>query len=222
MQQTSLHYALKDYYAPPGAIQEAAMDGYLVDVIAGDLLIEIQTRNFTALRNKLLDLLERHSVRLVHPIAQEKWIVKLSTQGETPLYRRRSPRRGRAEDVFFEFVHIPTLLAHPNFSLEIVLIQEEEIRREDCKGSWRRRGISIVDRKLLCIIDRKLLRTPSDLISFLPSDLEQPFNNHDLALALKISRPLASKMTYCMRMANVLNICGKKNRSNLFEINTAI
>ncbi len=217
MQETSLHYALKEYYASTGSIKESPVDGYWIDVHSGNLLIEIQTRNFAALKPKLSDLLERHRVRLVHPIAQEKWIIKLPPQGDAPLYRRRSPRHGSPLDVFFELVHIPNLLAHPNFSLEILLIQEEEIRRGDGRGSWRRSGVSIVDRRLIGVIDRILLENPADMISFLPPRLAQPFSNQDLALALNISRRLAGKMTYCMQMLGVIIICGKRNRANLFK-----
>jgi hypothetical protein len=76
MQETKLHSALKDYYSIPGAAQEVLVDGFWIDVVQDDLLIEIQTRNFAAIRNKLIALVEKHPVRLVHPIAQEKWIVR--------------------------------------------------------------------------------------------------------------------------------------------------
>jgi hypothetical protein len=218
VQETSLHYALKDYYAAAGAVKESAVDGYWIDVRSGDLLIEIQTRNFTALKDKLPDLLQRHPLRLVHPIPREKWIVKLPAQGETPLSRRRSPRRGQAVDVFYELVRIPALLAHPNFSLEILLIQEEEVRRADGQGSWRRKGVSIVDRRLLGVVDRLLLETPADLLAFLPPDLPQPFSNQDLTLALHIPRRLAGKMTYCLRALGVITLCGKRSKAHLFAI----
>ena len=67
-QEKSLHAALKDWYASPGDLTEHPVDGYVVDLVRGNELIEIQTRNFAAIKRKLSQLLEEHPVRLVHPI----------------------------------------------------------------------------------------------------------------------------------------------------------
>ena len=73
------------------------MDGFFVDIVRGDLLIEVQTRNFAAMKRKLRELTVRHHVRLVHPIAREKWIVKLAQGYDSEVSRRRSPKRGVVE-----------------------------------------------------------------------------------------------------------------------------
>jgi hypothetical protein len=216
MQQSALHSALKDYYAPPGAAQEVLVDGYWIDIVHGDLLIEIQTRNFAAIRKKLIDLVERHPVRLVHPIAQEKWIVRIPVEGETMLIKRKSPRRGRLEHIFLELVRIPDLLEHPNFSLEVLLIREEEYRRADGKGSWRRNGVSITNRRLVEVVERHLFTAPSDLRILLPSDLEMPFTNRHLSKKLEITPRLATRMSYCLREMKILKIIGKQNKSYLY------
>ena len=218
MQETSLHAALKNRYAIQGSAQEAFVDGYLIDVVQGELLIEIQTRNFGAIRNKLNALVESHPVRLVHPIAQEKWIVHLPVDGDIPLSRRRSPRRGRLEHLFIELIRIPDLIKHRNFSLEILLIHEEEIRRADGKGSWRRKGVSIANRCLLKIVDQHLFTTPADFRVFLPTDLPTPFTNRQLAEKLSIKPNLAARMTYCLRALGILEVAGKQNRSYLYVL----
>ena len=216
MQQTALHSALKDSYVKQGAAEEVLVDGYWIDVVQGNLLIEIQTRNFSAIRNKLRDLVERHPVRLVHPIALEKWIVRLPVDGQTQPSRRKSPRRGRLEYVFTELVRIPDLMEHPNFSLEVLLTREEEIRLADGKGSWRRDGVSIINRRLLEIVDRRLFSDPSDLRKLLPEDLDLPFTNRQLAQKLTISPRLAARMSYCLRTMHILKVAGKLSRSHLY------
>jgi hypothetical protein len=218
MQETALHAALKAYYAAPGASQEVLVDGYWIDVVDGDLLIEIQTRNFSAIRSKLIALLEHHPVRLVHPIAQEKWIVRFPAVGDIRLSRRKSPRRGRLEHIFYELVRIPELLAHPNLSLDVVITREEEIRRLNGKGSWRRKGASIENRRLIDVVTHHLITTPSDLRFLIPADLEMPFTNHQLAAKLAIPRNLATRMSYCLRAMGLLAVVGKHNRSYLLTI----
>jgi hypothetical protein len=217
MQESSLHASLKDWYSKPGDLVEEAIDGFLIDIVHGHQMIEIQTRNFSALKHKLSILLDRHPVRLVHPIAREKWIIRISANDEELLSRRKSPRHGRLEHLFQELVRIPHLAKHPNFSLEVLIIREEEVRRDDGKGSWRRNGQSIADRRLLSILDRHIFISNKDYLDLLPEDLSHPFTNIELARALSISSNLAAKMTYCLRMMDALNFVGKRGNAHLYE-----
>jgi hypothetical protein len=216
MQESSLHAALKNYYTLPGDQQEVPVGGYLIDVLSGDMLIEIQTGNFSAMKSKLPALLEQHPVLLVHPIAVEKWIVRLGENGKTIESRRKSPRRGKAVDVFWEMVRIPHLINHPNFALEVLLVRAEELRRNDGKGSWRRGGWSIADHRLLEVVDRIRFRSADDFRKLLPAGLEQPFTTRQLAKALGIRVNQAGKMVYCLRSMNVLIQTGKLSRSYLY------
>lgn len=218
MQETSLHAELKNYYTHPGDLQEARVEGFFIDVLHGDTLIEIQTANFTALKAKLPLLLQNHQVKLVHPIAQKKWIVRIPTEGQPPTGRRKSPKRGKLEHVFSELVRIPHLIAHPNFTLEIVLTEEEEIRINDGQGSWRRKGWSIQDRRLISVISQTQFQNPQDFRIFLPDYLPETFTSKHLASALKIPRYLAQKAVYCLRTIELIEISGKKNRSYLYRI----
>lgn len=216
MSQTTLHQQLKAIYAAQGGKIEALLDGYLIDVQLDDLLIEIQTRNFAALRPKLEALLPTNKVCLVYPIAQQKWLVKLDRQGEI-LERRRSPRRGRWEHLFQQLVFLPTLLKHPNFSLEVLLIQEEELRSDDGQGSWRRGGWSILDRRMLSIQERRVFNQADDFLSLLPEQLSQPFSTRELARASRLPANLAYKMMYTLRALELLIPDEKRGRTQLYR-----
>jgi hypothetical protein len=213
----SLHAALKNLYTGPNDRQEGAIDGFLIDVIKDDRLIEIQTRNFGALQKKLNILLAQYQVQLVYPIAEVKWIVKLPANGEAPIYRRKSPRKGRYEQVFYELIRIPGLMLNPNLVLEVLLTKEEEIRRADGTGSWRRNGERIVDRRLIEINDRKFFLQPQDFLSLLPESIPDPFTNSQLAEHLHIPTNLANRMTYCLRKMNVIQVVAKQKRSFLYS-----
>jgi hypothetical protein len=216
MQETSLHAVLKDLYTREGDHQEVLVDGYIVDVVSGNLLIEIQTRNFAAIRNKINVLIEHHPLCLVHTIPQEKWIVYLPKIDTAAIKRRKSPFHGRMENIFSELIRLPKLLAHPNFSLEILITREEEIRIDDGRGSWRRKGVSIIDRRLIEIINRRYFVSPNDFLTMLPVALPQLFTNLDLAATLGISKNLAIKMSYCLRKMGVLSVEGKRGRYILY------
>jgi hypothetical protein len=78
LNEKSLHASLKEWYAQPGDQFEVAVDRYVIDIVRNDLLLEIQTSNFACIKSKLKGLLGMHRIRLIYPIAQEKWIVKLA------------------------------------------------------------------------------------------------------------------------------------------------
>jgi hypothetical protein len=104
-----LHAQLKDWYRQPGDRVEELVDGFIVDLVRGELLVEIQTGSFAPLRRKLERLTRHHRVRLVAPVPLLRTIVRVSDEGRQ-LSSRRSPRRGRVEDIFNRLVSLPALL----------------------------------------------------------------------------------------------------------------
>ena len=218
LQEKSLHASVKDWYAGPADRLEEEVNGYVVDIVRDDEeLIEIQTGGFAPLKRKLTRLTdEAHEVRLVRPIADTKWILRVEADGETRIGRRKSPKRGKAEHVFEELVSIPHLMMRENFRLEILLIHEEEVRCYDGKGSWRHPEWRRYDRRLVEVVEQRLLKTVEDVIAFLPSDLPQPFTNRQLSERSSYKLSLAGKMTYCMTRMAALNVVGKKGNAQLF------
>src|SRR5919205_2984155 len=99
LNEKPLHASLKQWYARPGDRFEVPVDGFVIDIVRDDLLIEIQTRNFSSIKSKLNKLARSHRVRLIYPIVHEKWIVRLATDNGHGTIRRKSPKRGRLEDL---------------------------------------------------------------------------------------------------------------------------
>jgi hypothetical protein len=215
--ESPLHADLKQWYAREKDELEVPIAGYIVDIVREDLLIEIQTGNFGALRTKLSNLLPSYAVRLVYPIAQAKWIVKLPRNGARNRERRKSPKHGTVYDLFGELVRLPDLLAQPNFSLEVLLIEEEEIRRHNPKRRWRRRGWTTVERRLLRVVARKPFDSPAMLATLLPNDLPRHFTTADIADATQQRRAMAQKMAYCLRQMELIRQVGKVGNAYLYE-----
>ena len=214
--EKSLHAALKTWYARPGDQLEVRVDGFVIDIVRDSLLIEIQTCHLYAMKRKLNRLLEDHLVRVLHPIPQQKWIVRETGEGN-PVGRRKSPKHGRVIDVFREIVYISDLIPHPNLSLEVLLTHEEEVLRDDGKGIWWRKRWSIHDRRLLEVVEQHTLQSPADYLALLPDNLKRPFTNRDLAAALKCHLTLAPKMTYTLRKMDLIEQTGKQGNAYLFS-----
>ena len=217
LNEKPLHASLKKWYAQPGDRFEVAVDGFVIDIVRDDLLLEIQTGNFASIKSKLTNLVRSHQVRLIYPIAKEKWIVKLAKDDSSGVTRRKSPKRGRMEDLFREMVSFPQLLSNRNFSLEVLMIREEEARRYEAKRKWRRRGWVIEERRLLEVADQRLFEEPADWLAFLPEGLES-FTARDLAEAIDIRKELAQKMAYFLRKGGVIKLIGRRGRANLYRV----
>ena len=221
MTEYSLHAEIKHWYKTPNDKLETKVDDYIIDVLRDNLLIEIQTQNFSAIKKKLTRLLQNNNqVKLVYPIAKQKWIVHVTESGEF-VRKRKSPKKGKLTDLFYELVHAPRLIKDRNFSLEVLLIEEEEVRCKDGRGSWRRRGVSTKDRKLLNVYDSIVFEDSQDFLRFLPKELEKTFTNKVLASKLGISVTLAQKITYCLRKMGTISIAGKKRNQLLFQVSSS-
>jgi hypothetical protein len=215
--EKSLHAALKKWYTQPGDQLELRVDGYIIDLVRGNLLVEVQTGSFSPLKRKLFKLVENHPVRLVFPIAVEKWILFQPKNDNETLTKRKSPKRGRVEHLFAQMVYIPGLMAHENFTLEILLTREEEIRRYDGKKGWRRKGWVTEERRLLEVVGSQVFETVDDLARLLPAEVGQSFTVREAAKAMSQPVWLAQKMTYCLREMGAITAAGKKGRAIRYE-----
>lgn len=228
LRENSLHASIKSWYAGPEDQIEVLVDGFHVDILtSGGSIVEIQTQSFAHIKRKLNMILVTYPVRLVYPIARERWVVRLdSTTGEA-ISRRRSPKKGQWHQVFWEMVSFPELLDHPNFSLELLLTQEEEILiripepqpgKKQPRASWRRKGWMIDDRRLLDILDRRIISSPIDLLSMLPEGLPATFSTSDLARLLSQPPQLAQKMLYCLRKTNLVQVVGMQRKAYRYQL----
>jgi len=221
LNEKPLHASLKQWYARPGDRFEVPVDGFVIDLVRDDLLIEIQTGNFSSIKSKLNKLARSHRVRLIYPIVQEKWIIRSAENNGHKTIRRKSPKRGRMEDLFWELVSIPQLLSNPNFSLEVLMIRQEEVRRYERKRRWRRKGWAIEGRHLLEVVDQRVFWQSADWLKFLPDGLES-FTTSDLATGMNTRRDLAQKMAYCLREGRMIELIGKRGRANLYRVSSTV
>jgi len=217
LHESSLHSSLKLWYKKPDDQLEVPVENFVIDIVSDDLLIEIQTKNFSIIRKKLETLLKNHRVLLIHPIVKDKWIINMDHQLNKNIRKRLSPKHGSYLDIFEELIRIPNLISNPNFTLELLLVEIEEFRINDGKGSWRRKGWSIYDQRLLNVLEKKVFCSPIDFLMLKPIHVKTPFTNVELAHSLEKPLRLAQKMSYCLRKMGIIKVIGKSGKSLLFD-----
>lgn len=217
MREGPLHAAVKELLAAPGDRLEVPVERFVIDLVRADgELVEVQTGGFGGLVRKLDALLDEHRVRIVHPVAAERRIVRVDEHGEV-LGMRRSPKRATAVEVFDKLVAFPSLLTHPHLTVEVLLLREDHIRRPQ-PVTKRRRTRDPGERRLVEVLDRIVLSTPADVLKALPALPPAPFSTRELATTLGCGTVLAQRTLYCLRAIGLVEPAGKRGRAPLHTL----
>ena len=217
LSEKTIHAVLKFYFAPDPCHQEQKVHNYVADILKDDQIIEIQTRNFNTLRRKLDAFLPEHQVRIVYPVAYNKWLCWVNeTTGEVTK-PRKSPKVGSPTAIFPELYRIKDYLKHPNLSLQIMMLDIEEYRllngwsKDKKKGSTRNDGIPIN------LADEIIIKETSDYVKLIPDNLPTQFTTKDYKKAAHVSQGCAWTALNILSHVNAIKLVGKQGNSHLFE-----
>ena len=217
--ETSLHRQLKEIYADRGALLEARLEKYRIDVICDGELIEIQHGSLAAIRSKVQDLVRSHRVLVVKPIILRKRLVKQKAKGGEVLNRRLSPKQGSLIDLFDELIYFIRVFPHQNLVLEVPLVDIEEWRFPG-HGRRRRRRLrdhQVEDQKLIKLHRIHRFSEARDLLRLVPRRLPTPFHTGHLAQAMSVPRWTAQRIAYCLRNMGMLSEVGKQGNTRLYK-----
>ena len=218
LREGPLHASVKDWCARPGDRAEVRVDRFVIDLVRADgELVEIQTGGFGALGAKLDALLDAHRMRIVHPVPAERRIVRIDEEGEVTRVGRTRRTPG-AIAIFDKLVAFPSLLAHPNLTVEVLLCREDHIRAPS-PTRVRRRTRDPGVRRLVEVLGSVELRGPADALGLLPQDMRAaPFSTRELAQALGCGVVLAQRVAYCLRALEMLADAGKRGNAPLHRV----
>jgi hypothetical protein len=193
---------------------------FVIDLVRADgELVEVQTGGFSALGPKLDGLLDQHRMRIVYPVAAERRIVRVDDDGEITAVRL-SPKRAGVVEVFDRLVAFPSLLTHPNLTVEVLLLREDHVRgREPVRT--RRRTRDPGERRLVDVLDRVELARPDDFLRAMPPLPSDPFSTRELAARLGCRVLLAQRAVYCLRMMGLVEAAGKRGPTPLHRTPSA-
>ena len=216
--ETSLHRTLKAHYALDPSQTEIKLGKYRIDAIdEKGRLVEVQHAKLGAIRDKIADLLNDHTVRVVKPIIANKWIVTLDPKKGSVVRRRRSPKRGCHLDIFVELLHFTRVFPHPRLILEVPLIDVEETRMPK-KKRWRRaKPYQVVDQCILSVGDSLWLTEANDLFALANVPPETIFDTAMLAAWLEKPRWFAQQAAYVLSRCGACVEAGKRGNSRLYQ-----
>lgn len=182
--ESDLHATLKKIYAlESNGTMEAKLDDtpWICDILTetGDV-IEIQTANLSALTEKIEYILETgRKVKIVHPIAETKWIELYARDG-TLLHKKKSPKKATLFDSLRGMTQICPLFLHENCTLEVLYCEITELRREteapaQTQNKARRhlKNWLSMGKRLEKITRKEVFRTRADWEKLLPESVRK-------------------------------------------------
>ncbi|MHB9292485.1 hypothetical protein Holit_01583 [Hollandina sp. SP2] len=219
VRESSLHRDLKILYVGKGGVIEinAGYTGkYVCDGITktGEI-IEVQIGSFKPLKDKVKHITPLRSIRIIHPIIIQKYI-ELYDAENTQRYCRKSPRKGTIWDLFKALVYAPEIPLIPGLTIELAMVTVKQQRRQDGWGSWRRKGISIIDTELITVQDSLVLSGKDEYTVFLPFLEVEPFTAQDLGNIARITPSLARKTLYVLTRLGIVKRFAKKGNALLY------
>lgn len=213
--EKSLHAALKFYFAPDESCHEQPLGGFVADIISEDGVIEIQTRQLRKLIRKLDAFLEACRVTVVHPLAQEKWVVWHHPDG-TVASRRKSPRHAALADAISELYALRYAFDNPRFRLCLCLLEIEEHHLLDGRGRAKKSHATRLDRVPLTLLREVWFDCPYDYLRFLPAGLPPVFGARELAAVGGFGEDTARMLLNILSYLALLCPAGADGRRRLF------
>ena len=227
LREKSLHSILKQFVSQDERTHEIRIEGrctdgkhgYIADVCVGKQIYEIQTGGFYPLIPKITYYLNEtdYDITVIHPIPFVRYKVWIEPETGEIKNRRRSPRRGRAEDALREFFWIREMLSSPRLHVLLLFLEEEEYRYLDGWSCDKKRGSNRCERVPISLLGRVDLMSRDDYAAFLPPVLPEEFTASDLGAVLHLrGRAIYSALKLFLSLG-FLEQSGVRGRSTLYR-----
>ncbi len=217
LSEKTVHAVLKNTYAPDEDMHEIPIENYVADIYTGTEIIEIQTRQFNKMRNKLSAFLPLYPVTIVYPIPYRKWLIWIDDESGELSQKRKSPVTGTAYMAFPELYKIKPFLTDSNLRFRFVFLDMEEYRLLNGWSRDRKKGSHRYDRIPIELIEEVCVERVEDYMQFVPYELAERFSVKDFAKAAHISKELAGTVVHILNYVGVLERIGKMGNSYLYR-----
>lgn len=216
LSEKTVHAILKNYYEPDEDRQEIPIENYVADIYADGEIIEIQTRQFNKIREKLKCFLPLYPVTIVYPIPRIKWIIWIDEESGELSQKRKSPIKGNPYYIFPELYKIKSFLKDSNLRLKLVLLDVEEYKLLNGWSRDKKKGATRYDRIPTELVEEVEINCLEDYMQFVPYELEDEFTSKEFAKAARISVSLAQNVLNILYHVGIVTRVGKKGNQYLY------
>lgn len=215
--EKTLHAILKTYLEEDTSYHEIKVGSYYADICREHDIIEIQTAGFHKLRTKLATFLPDHTVTVVYPIPQIKYLFWIDEETGEITKKRKSPKEAQPYSAFFELYKIKPQLCHPNLRIRLMMLELEEYRYLNGYSPDRKRGSSRCDRIPVNLLSEIRLDHPEDYQKMIPDALTQSFTVKDYQKAAGLSNSVAGTALNVLYALGAVKRTGKTGNAFIYE-----
>ncbi|MCD8119273.1 MAG: hypothetical protein LUE29_07335 [Lachnospiraceae bacterium] len=218
LSEKTVHAVVKRYLEPDGDLQEVKVGKFYADIFRADGIVEIQTRNFGKLREKLAAFLPEYPVTVVYPIAERKWVRWVDKESGALSERHKSPRRGTPYDVFYELYKIRPWITHGHFRLKLLMMEMEELRYLDGWSKNKKRGSTRMDRIPGELIAEYDFTRPEDYMELVPLELTEPFSVKEFSQAARVDASVGGQVIPLLKDLGIVERVGKDGKKYIYRV----
>lgn len=214
LSEKTLHKTIKNLYEPNHLFHEIKINKYFVDICVGNQIIEVQTKQFNKLRDKISYLLSlnKYKINIIYPVFTKKFIYNIDNGIiDGP---KLSPKKLRFPEIFYELYMIKNLLTNNNLTITLLLFEIDEYRTI----TNNRKGYVCYDRVPKKLTDEIVLKDKEDYIKLLPNDLNETFTSKEICLKTKSNVKYVNKMLNVLKYLNLVEVVGKDGRKLLYNV----
>jgi hypothetical protein len=215
--EKTLHAVLKNYFEPDESNHEIRIGRFVADICRNDRIVEIQTRSFNSMRNKLGSFLKEREVTIVYPVAELKWISWIDEVTGEITKRRKSPKPGIPQSILPELYKIKQLLNEENLKICIVMLELEEYRSLNGWSKDKKKGSTRYDRIPVDILDEIYIDGARDYAALVPEELLSGFTSKDFSEYLRLSPGKSITALNVLTHVGAVRRIGKKGNAFLYE-----
>lgn len=218
LSEKSVHAMLKDYLEPDKSKHEVKIGKYIADICNENGIIEIQTKQFKNLVNKL-DFYTCNCIntKVVYPLIRTKYINWIDSDSLDVVDIRKSSHTGVIQDVFKELYWIYKYIENSSIELDIILVDANEYKILDGRGSNKKIKATKVDKVPTKVVDVVTFKSISDFSKFIPDTIDDVWTTKDFLKQTKCNKRWLGSGIKILRETGAIELVGKEGNSYLYK-----
>ena len=218
LSEKTMHAVLKRYYEPHSENHEITVGRHVADIVGENGIIEIQTTDFSRLKEKLAAFSEVCSVTVVHPIIRKRRLCWVDRESKTVVESRNAPCKDPRADAFLELLRVREFLNTPNLRFLFPLMEIEEYRYLNPKQKNPHKKASRCDKIPTAILEEWEFSSVDDYRAFLPENLPDQFISRDFAKSANCAFSTAQIMLKLFTELSLVKRVGKQGKSYIYQL----
>ena len=217
LSEKSLHRTLKYFLEENPLFHEQKVGDFVPDIYNGKEIIEIQSRNFGAMKKKLSLLKDVADITVVYPLEMDREILWIDPKTYELKEKRNSNRHKTLINLMDELIFIKDRLLSSKLRILVIGLKVQDIRLLDGYGRDKKRRATKYDKIPLELRSIDSFACAEDYRVFLAEGLNQEFTSDEFAELNHTNIVTAGRALSVLSALGCVQRIGKRGRKFLYR-----